>query len=431
MKRLLLSSTEALNYLLKNINEHVLVLGRAGTGKTTLVKKFMEKTTENAAVVAPTGIAALNAGGRTIHSFFSFRRGITIEDVEEMAYEKRPPKIIKELETLVIDEISMVRADLMDCIDRYLKLARKREREPFGGVRLILVGDLLQLPPVVTEDEKDFFREVYETEYFYSSNSFKRIEPDLTAIELTEIYRQEDPEFIALLERIRTGKAKKEDLELLNSKIVSWDEIPENTIILSPYKRKVDEINKRKLDELGGKLYEFEAFIEGDVRENMYPADEVLQIKEGAQVVMLNNDKLKRWVNGTIATVEKIYDKSPPVILVRLENGSEAMVERVRWEIYKYRWNQKEKKIESFVVGVFEQFPLKPAWAITIHKSQGMTLKNVAIDLDDGTFAPNQLYVALSRARSLKGIYLLSRVYLSDIKIDWRTIGYINSLSEE
>lgn len=431
MKRFTLSSEEALDYLIENIDEHILVLGRAGTGKTTLVKNFMASTKENAAVVAPTGIAALNAGGRTIHSFFCFKPGITLEDVEELSYERRPPRIITKLETLVIDEVSMVRADLLDCIDRYLQLARNRERLPFGGVRLILVGDLLQLPPVVTEEEKSFFGNMYETEYFFSSSSFKRIEPDLTVIELTEIYRQEDPGFIALLDRIRTGRATREDLDFLNSRIVSWDDIPENTIILSPYRKKVDEINKRKLDELSGKLYEFEAFIDGDINESMYPADEILQIKEGAQVVMLNNDKERRWVNGTIATVEKIYDEQPPVISVRLENGLEADIERVKWEIYKYKWDPKENKIQSYVAGVFEQFPLKPAWALTIHKSQGMTLENVAIDLDEGTFAPNQLYVALSRARSLKGIYLLSRVYLSDIKIDWRTISYLTSLGEE
>lgn len=427
MIKLQLNHKEALQYLLNHKSENILLLGRAGTGKTTLINEYMKQKQENAAVVAPTGIAAINCKGKTIHSFFGFKPGITESEIEELFFDRRPPKVIRKLETLIIDEISMVRADLLDCVDLYLRYVKQRRSMPFGGVRVIFVGDPLQLPPVVKEDEREAFSNLYESEYFYSSKAYKEIEQDLTVVELNEVFRQDDPEFIALLDRIRLGKATLDDLRLLNSKVVDYEELPEHTIILSPYKRRVTALNIEKLKEIKAKQYEFTAEIIGDIPENQYPAEVNLVIKEGAQVVMLNNDPDRRWVNGSIGTVEEIIDDEEPCIVVRLDNGKHCYVQRYCWEVYKYYWDEKEKKIKSKVIGSFEQFPLKPAWALTIHKSQGMTFDKVAIDLDTGTFAPGQLYVALSRARSLKGVYLLSNVFRSDIKIDWRVIQFLNS----
>jgi ATP-dependent exoDNAse (exonuclease V) alpha subunit len=381
----------------------------------------MRKKQENAAVVAPTGIAAINCGGRTIHSFFGFRPGITESEIEDTFLTRRPPKVVQKLKTLIIDEISMVRADLLDCVNLYLRYV-KLKAKPFGGVRVIMVGDPLQLPPVVKEDEKEALSNLYESEYFYSSKVFNEIKPNLTLIELNEVFRQEDPEFISLLDRIRLGKASLDDLKLLNSKVVDYEELPEHTIILSPYKNRVTDLNMQKLKEIKAKEYEFKAEIWGDIKENQYPAEVNLVVKKGAQVVMLNNDPEKRWVNGSIGTIEEIGKDEDPYIAVRFDEDEYYYVERYRWEVYRYYWDEKEEKIKSEVIGTFEQFPLKPAWALTIHKSQGMTFDRVAIDLDRGTFAPGQFYVALSRARSLNGIYLLSPVFMSDIKVDWKNL---------
>lgn len=404
----------------------LVILGRAGTGKTTLIKRYVSETEKNVVVVAPTGKAALNVGGRTIHSFFKFPIGVTVDKVIEESFLKRPPAIIENLDEIIIDEVSMVRADLLDCIDTYLKIHRNAKNEPFGGVRIIFIGDLLQLPPVVVEDEREVFEKAYGGKFFFASNSFKKIEESVKVFELKTIYRQSDKDFIELLERIRKNMVTIDDLRKLNSRVVSKSDLPEEIIILTTTKKLAEEINKQNMESLKGPEIVLRAYIEGDFPESYFPTDEVLHLKKGAQLLMVNNDPDKRWVNGSIGILEGFRRNPTPVLYVKLVDGEEVEVQRHKWEIYKYVWDEKEKKIKSVPVGIFEQFPVKPAWAITIHKAQGMTLDRVAIDLGTGAFAPGQLYVALSRARSMEGVYLLSPVYKSDVILDWEAFSWLS-----
>lgn len=409
--------------LMENSNKHIFITGKAGTGKSTLLEYFRETTKKKVVVLAPTGVSALNVKGQTIHSFFKFKTDITFDKVK-----KQKDKKYQELDTIIIDEISMVRADLLDCVDKALRLSCGNDN-PFGGKQMIFFGDLYQLPPVVKSKEKEIFKDIYETSYFFSAKVMKDIE--LEMIELEKIYRQTDEKFIEILNGIRHNDVTDEMLEILNQRYNPDFIPPENSffIYLTPRNDYAKEINEKELAKLKGKSYSFEAEIVGEIEENDYPADEKLVLKKGAQVMFLNNDKEGRWVNGSVGIVEDInlYDEE---IYVRLPDFKETVaVKQYNWELFNYIYDPQEKKIKTEVIGYFRQFPLKLAWAVTIHKSQGKTFDRVIIDLKGGIFAPGQLYVALSRCRSLDGIVLKQKIKKSYVFNDWKIVKFLTSFA--
>lgn len=371
---------------------------------------FKRNTHKNVVVVAPTGIAAINVGGSTIHSFFRFPPGVVTKDRIKKLSDRK--SLFKKLDTLIMDEISMVRADLMDAIDFSLRLNREND-EPFGGVQVIMFGDLYQLPPVVDDEEvKKFLDDVYGgCYYFFGAHVFKRV--PLTVLELTKVYRQKDIEFINLLDNIRKGNISFEELEILNERAGVLPPEEEPVIVLTARNDQAYEINHSRLAQLPGREYIYEAVVTGKFDEKSFPTDRVLHLKKGAQVMMVKNDPYGRWVNGTLATVEGLSDSA-----VRVSIGRNIYwVEPVVWEKLEHYYNFKEKKIETEVVGSFLQLPLKLAWAITVHKSQGKTFDKVVIDLGEGAFEYGQVYVALSRCRTLDGIYMKAPIRLHEIKV--------------
>lgn len=416
--------------LMEEGSGNVFVTGRAGTGKSTLLEYFRSITSKNIVVLAPTGVAAVNISGQTIHSFFGFRPDVTVEKVRRQAKRKTAP-IYKKLDAIVIDEISMVRADLLDCIDEFLRINGKEPGLPFGGIQMIFIGDLYQIPPVVTADECFIFDEYYDSEYFFDSRVYAEIE--IEHVELEKIYRQSDPNFIALLNKIRNKTIAEEDIGLINwNYIVDSTVLPKDTIYLTTTNAMAEERNKEELLKLPGKPDVFEADISGDIDRKHFPAEELLVLKKGAQVMLLNNDSAGRWINGTLGTVVGIEEDC---LEVRLSNGPVEEVKPFKWNVYRFYWDQDSKSVAADNVGSFRQFPLKLAWAITIHKSQGKTFDNVAIDLGRGTFASGQLYVALSRCRSLEGVFLKREINLSDVRVDFRVMKFLTGrqyeLSEE
>ena len=416
--------------LMEEGSGNVFVTGRAGTGKSTLLEYFRSITSKNIVVLAPTGVAAVNISGQTIHSFFGFRPDVTVEKVKMQAKRKTAP-IYKNLDAIVIDEISMVRADLLDCIDEFLRINGKEPGLPFGGIQMIFIGDLYQIPPVVTADEYLIFDEYYYSEYFFESRVYAEIE--IEHLELEKIYRQSDPNFIALLNKIRNKTIAEEDIGLISWNYISESTaLPKDTIYLTTTNAMAEERNKEELLKLPGKPDVFEAEISGEIDRKHFPAEELLVLKKGAQVMLLNNDSAGRWINGTIGTVVGIEEDS---LEVKLSDGPIEEVKPFKWNVYRFYWDQDSKSVAADNVGSFRQFPLKLAWAITIHKSQGKTFDNVAIDLGRGTFASGQLYVALSRCRSLDGIFLKREINLSDIKVDFRVMKFMTGrqyeLSEE
>ncbi len=421
--------------LMENTDRNIFITGKAGTGKSTLLNYFRSITKKKLAVLAPTGVSALNVGGETIHSFFGFKPNITIQNINRLSPKKR--KLYEELDTIVIDEISMVRSDLLDCVDYFLRLNGREEGEPFGGIQMIFIGDLYQLPPVVTSKEKRFFTERYKSQYFFDADVFKEV--SLEFIELEKVYRQKDERFIRLLNEIRNNTIKEESLALLNSR-VGLEPPPDSdyTVYLTPLNETADKINREKLGKLRGKLYTWEAYIEGEFEEGSYPVDLVLQIKKGAQVMMLNNDSKGRWVNGSIGKVIGIRSSKgieDDVIEVQFPDGNIEDIFPYTWEIFHYRYNEKTQMIETEEIGSFTQYPMKLAWAVTIHKSQGKTFDKVIIDLARGIFAPGQVYVALSRCTSFEGIFLKKPIKKSHILLDRRIVEFLTKfqyqLSEE
>jgi len=410
-------------HLVENTDRHVLVTGKAGTGKSTLLDYFRSMTSKKIAVLAPTGVAAVNVKGQTIHSFFNFKTDVTLDSVKRVVEEV--PNLYTELDAIVIDEISMVRADLLDCVDKFLRLNCK-SKKPFGGKQMIFFGDLYQLPPVVTSSEKRYFKEAYTSPYFFSARVMEKI--DLEVVELLKVYRQEDEEFIEILNAIRHGEVDQRVLEKLNTRYNPDFEPPAGKfyVYLTSRNDKAHEINKEHLQRLPGKLYSFEAKISGDFDEDSYPADPVLYLKRGAQVMFLNNDSEGRWVNGSVGEVLEI-DEGEEVIFVRLREDEVVEVSPHKWNVFKYRYDRFLRSITVDKIGTFVQYPLKLAWAITIHKSQGKTFENVILDLSGGIFAPGQLYVALSRCRSLEGLVLKQKVEKKHVFIDWKASGYLTS----
>jgi len=416
--------------LMENRGAHVFITGRAGTGKSTLLEYFRSITEKNLVVLAPTGVAAVNIAGQTIHSFFGFRPDVTVEKVRRQAKKKASP-IYKNLDAIIIDEISMVRADLLDCIDQFLRINGRNPGVPFGGIQMIFIGDLYQIPPVVVGHDRAMFEQFYESEYFFDARVFSEIEVE--HLELEKIYRQSDSDFIELLNKIRNKTITGPDLDRLNERVVDEQvKLPREAIYLTTTNAMAEERNQAELEKLKGKSYFFKAEITGEIDPKSYPADEVLELKKKAQVMLLNNDTSGRWINGTIGSVVAINEDS---LEVKLSDGSIEEVLPHKWDVWRFYWDQEAGSVAADRVGSFTQYPLKLAWAITIHKSQGKTFDNVAIDLGRGAFASGQLYVALSRCRSFEGIFLKREIRESDVRLDFRVVNFITGrqyeLSEE
>lgn len=412
--------------LITHTRQSVFLTGKAGTGKSTFLKYICNHTKKKYVVLAPTGIAAINAGGVTLHSFFKLPFRPMLPDDPDLSlshgrifeffkYPKEKRKIIAEVDLIIIDEISMVRADIIDCVDRILRVYSGNMRLPFGGKQLLFVGDVFQLEPVVPSDQKEILSLFYASPFFFSARVFKDI--NLVPIELQKVYRQTDSVFINILDRIRNNAARKQELDTLNGRYFPSFE-PQNEdmyITLATRRDQVDFINEKKLAELPGEEYVSVGKIEGDFPESSLPTQLNLSIKEQAQVIFIDNDYERRWVNGTIGMVSGIDENGNVYVL--LESGVEHLVEPTSWRNYKYKYNEKEKRIEEEIVGTFEQLPIRLAWAITVHKSQGLTFSRVVVDLTGEVFAGGQTYVALSRCTSLEGLVLKSKISSRDIFI--------------
>ena len=412
--------------LITHTRQSVFLTGKAGTGKSTFLKYICNHTKKKYVVLAPTGIAAINAGGVTLHSFFKLPFRPMLPDDPDLSlshgrifeffkYPKEKRKIIAEVDLIIIDEISMVRADIIDCVDRILRVYSGNMRLPFGGKQLLFVGDVFQLEPVVPSDQKEILSLFYASPFFFSARVFKDI--NLVPIELQKVYRQTDSVFINILDRIRNNAARKQELDTLNGRYFpSFEPQNEDMYITLPTRRdQVDFINEKKVAELPGEEYVSVGKIEGDFPESSLPTQLNLSIKEQAQVIFIDNDYERRWVNGTIGMVSGIDENGNVYVL--LESGVEHLVEPTSWRNYKYKYNEKERRIEEEIVGTFEQLPIRLAWAITVHKSQGLTFSRVVVDLTGGVFAGGQTYVALSRCTSLEGLVLKSKISSRDIFI--------------
>ena len=413
--------------------------GKAGTGKSTFLRHIAETTKKKHVILAPTGIAAINAGGQTLHSFFKLPfhpllpndSSYSIRNLRKtLKYSGELTKLLRELELIIIDEISMVRADIIDFIDKVLRIYCRNMREPFGGKQLLLVGDIFQLEPVIKEDEWRLMQPFYASAYFFAAKVWQEMQ--LVSIELRKVYRQSDSQFIGLLDRIRQNHATDADLQSINSRVNQSSKQKENgfEITLATRRDTVDYINDLHLSELEGDSTIFKGHIKGDFPETSLPAPMELEIKPGAQVIFIKNDKEKRWVNGTLGVVIYI-DEGEGIITVVDEDGHEYDVEREVWENMRYTFNEKEQKIEEEMLGSFIQFPLRLAWAITVHKSQGLTFRHVKIDFSGGgAFAGGQTYVALSRCTSLEGITLEAPIRRSDIFVRAEVVAFANRYND-
>ena len=399
---------------------NLFITGKAGTGKSTLLEYYRDNAPETPVILAPTGVAALNVGGETVHRFFNFGIDVTPEKVRNSRRRPRHPGIYKKLRTVIIDEASMLRADLLDCVDMFLRKHGPSRGVPFGGVQMVFVGDLYQLPPVVTGSEREIFRNVYETPYFFSANALA--EDDLEIIELTKVYRQEDADFVALLNSVRNNSVDDADVAHLNARVDPAFEPPDDVffISLTTTNRNADRINGNRLASLPGRGCLSLAEISGDFGREQYPTATELAFKTGAQVMMLNNDSVGRWVNGSLGVIESVaaWEEGRRGVKIRLRGEGTVNVEPHTWEVIRFVVEAGEISSES--VGRFTQLPFRLAWAVTIHKSQGKTFDNVVIDLERGAFAAGQTYVALSRCTSFEGIVLRRPVRRSSIRADWR-----------
>nr|WP_320057717.1 AAA family ATPase [uncultured Bacteroides sp.] len=414
---------DALN-LIQYTRQSVFLTGKAGTGKSTFLKHICQNTKKKHVVLAPTGIAAINAGGSTMHSFFKLPFYPLLADDPNMSlqrgrihdffkYAKPHRKLLEQIELVIIDEISMVRADIIDAIDRILRVYSHNLREPFGGKQILLVGDVFQLEPVVKSDEREIINRFYPTPYFFSAKVFSEI--DLVSIELKKVYRQTDKVFVNVLDHIRTNTAGAADLQLLNTRYGTSIQHSEEDmyITLATRRDNVDFINDKKLTELPGDPIVFHGEITGEFPESSLPTQKDLILKPGAQIIFIKNDYERRWVNGTIGTVSGIDEEG--TIYVITDDGKECDVKKDSWRNIRYKYNEQKRQIEEEELGVFVQYPIRLAWAITIHKSQGLTFSRVVIDFTGGVFAGGQAYVALSRCTSLEGIQLKKQISRADI----------------
>lgn len=411
--------------LMERSGRHCLITGKAGTGKSTLLQYFRDHTQRRVAVLAPTGVAAVNIGGQTIHSFFRFRTDITPARAHKAGQQahRRGDKLYRGLDTVVFDEISMVRADLFDCVDRFLRAARAQPNHPFGGVQIVMVGDLYQLPPVVKSTERDVFTTAYPGPYFFNAPVFAQLAVEM--IELEKVYRQRDQGFIRLLNTVRNNSITTKDVAAFNTRYLpDFISKGKSYITLTATNDAAASINAEHLRTLRGKACAFSAEVSGDFPVDLCPTDRELALKVGAQVMLLNNDGLGRWVNGTLGTITAIQAKRDTIV-VALETGDAVEVAPHTWEMYRYTFDAKQKTLDTEAIGSFTQYPLRLAWAVTIHKSQGKTFDRVIIDVGRGTFASGQMYVALSRCRTLEGLVLRHRLLPQHIRVDWRIVKFL------
>ena len=405
---------------LENTKDHFYITGKAGSGKSTLLAYFRSITQKNTAVLAPTGVAAIRVKGQTIHSFFGFPpKVIQTRHIKKV----RQIEVLQNLETLIIDEISMVRADVFDAIDYSLRVHRKKLTQPFGGVQLIVFGDLFQLPPVVNLDESGLLQRIYpKGHFFFHSNIF--LDAQFKTLELQSIYRQTDDHFIHLLNSVRDGSITTSQLENINDSLINHIEMDEGKIILTTTNARASSINQKYLGQLDAEEFSYRGQATGQFYKELFPTDEVLKLKKGAQVIMIKNDPEKRWVNGSIGTIHEIALKK---IKVKI-NHKIYEVKKEKWDRIQYTYDDDQQEVQEDITGSFKQYPMRLAWAITIHKSQGQTFEKVIIDMSQGSFAAGQLYVALSRCISLEGIELLRPIKKSDIIVNNQLIGFQDRL---
>lgn len=407
---------------------NLFITGKAGTGKSTLIEYFRNTTKKKTVVLAPTGLAAINVKGQTIHSFFHLPPRF-LDPKSPMR--RSNSRIYMDLDVIIIDEISMVRADLFDALDRFLRVNGKDRHLPFGGAQIIVVGDLYQLPPIVAREEMHIFNEFYESPYFFSADAFSTAE--FSVIGLTHIFRQKDEKYISLLNKIRVGEVGLHDLEPINNRIVTHDyeKVRREFITLATTNSVVNGINDSELNKIDEPLFTYEAQITDDfpTEDRTLPVELTLNLKKGARVIFVKNDKARRWVNGTSGIVHSLdRDK----ILVKLDEEGFHTVVTVpleEWENIKYEYDNEEQTVVPVVLGTLKQYPLKLAWAITIHKSQGMTFNKANIDFSKSPFTHGQTYVALSRCRTLEGMVVTKKIYPNDVMVDSRIIEFSKRIS--
>ncbi len=415
---------------LESSASHIFISGKAGTGKSTLLEYFCNNTKKKPVVLAPTGVAAINVKGQTIHRFFNFSIDITPDKIRTRRAHLKNPEVLKNLKVIIIDEVSMLRADLLDCIDTFLQRYGPYQQQPFGGVQMVFIGDLYQLPPVVNNNERDCYNELYPSPYFFSAHALQHTQ--LEYIELEKVYRQRDQQFVDILNRVRNNSTTAADLHVLNQQHDQQSTVntKEIAITLTPTNQKADEINVAHLQRLKGKQHSNIATIKGDFGREYYPTATELHYKIGSQIMMLNNDQEDRWYNGSIGiiksrNVDKDAEKSLRVQL--RDNNKTVTVTAHTWEVYTFSVIDDEMIAEP--IGSFTQLPMRLAWAVTIHKSQGKTFEKICIDIGRGTFACGQLYVAMSRCTSLAGIRLEVPIKSQHIRTDPTICNFMTNLT--